>query len=365
MPQEANPETGAITDDQSAVAHVAGLLEPTEPTEQDREKKPKANQAEPEAEVEAEGEDAPEAEPSSEQEAETEPGEGEGEELPDTLEGLAEALGMEPDELAGYLKVPAKRGGKVEHVTLADAIKGQQLDADYRQKTMELSEQRRQLETQAQEATQRWQEQTQRLDTLIQSLEGNLEAEPTGEQMAQLLETDPKEYMRITARVKAQQERIDAAKKARDEELSKQEKQFNLAVQQYRSDQQRLLVEKVPELSDPDKLATFERNVATYLKGQGFTDQDVAGFFGGPFDHRHVLLVRDAMRYRALQNGKKGLGKRLQALPKVQKPGASPSKATNTDKLVASRNRLKQLKRKGSKTQQNDAAVELVKRMLG
>ena len=73
------------------------------------------------------------------------------------------------------------------------------------------------------------------------------------------------------------------------------------------------------------------------------------------------------MRYRALQQGKKTVGKKLQNLPKVQKPGAAPPKAkTGADKLVASRNRLRQLGKKGkpARMSQEAAAVDMVKRML-
>ena len=69
----ANPEEGAVTDETSAVAHVAGLLEPQEPPEETREPQ-QANQEEPAAEAEepqktSEPEESQEAEP---QEAEEE-----------------------------------------------------------------------------------------------------------------------------------------------------------------------------------------------------------------------------------------------------------------------------------------------------
>lgn len=355
---EANPETGAATDEQSAITRVAGLLEPEGPTEQ-KSSQSEANQEEPEARAEEESE----AEASSEEKADTEP-EDEGEELPDTLEGFAEALGVPADELAGHLKVPVKVDGKVQHVTLAEAMSGQQRDADYRQKTMELAEQRKQVEAQNQQALERWQQEFQRLSEAIQFLEDQSEADLSPERQAQLLEDDPQEYLRVMARHQAHRQRIEQAKTVRNETWQKQQAEQQQKIVEYRSEQQRLLTEKIPDISDPKKLGEFETGMDEYLRAHGFSSDEVRDFVGGPFDHRHVMIVRDAMRYRALQAGKKTLPKRLEKLAKVQKPGAASEKVTETDKIVAGRKRLRQLGKKGSRDAQNDAAVKFVKDLL-
>jgi hypothetical protein len=354
---EANPETGAVTDESSAVERVASLLEPEGPTEQEQPE----GEAEGSETQEAEAGESPEQ--SSEEKPETEP-ESEGEELPDTLEGLAEALEMDPADLAGHLKVPVKVGGKVEHVTLADAIKGQQFEGDYRQKTTELAEQRRKMEADALQASERWQQKVQALQAAIQTVEAGLEAEPSDEALIQLMEDDPQEYLRVTARQKARQKRLEDAKKTYDEQLANAREEASEKLRDFRVEQQRILSEKMPEVSDPKKLQAFESGSQAYLKSLGFSGEEVSGFFGGPFDHRQVLIIRDAMKFRALQEGKKTLPKKLHGLAKVQKPGAAQGKKSDTDKMTASSNRLRQLKHKGTRDQQNKAAIERVKMML-
>ena len=118
----ANPEAGAVTNEESAVERVASLLEP----EESKPKEPTSKQPEQEEPETAEPVDEAEAESEEEssEEPDTEP-ESEDEELPDTLEALAEALNMESADLAGHLKVPIKVNGKIEHVTLSEAMKGQ------------------------------------------------------------------------------------------------------------------------------------------------------------------------------------------------------------------------------------------------
>lgn len=354
----ANPEAGAVTNEESAVERVVGLLEPEEPTSE----QPEQDEPETAEPVEAEEAEA-ESEEKSSKEADTEP-ESEDEELPDTLEGFAEALGVESAELAGHLKVPIKVNGKVEHVTLSEAMKGHQLESDYRQKTSELAEQRRQVEAQSQQAFERWQEQVTRLNDLIETFD---EQGPTAEELANLMEEDPQEYLRAVAKQNARKERLGKAKEVRDAEIQKYREHLTNQMATGRAEQQRLLQEKVPDLTETDKLRKFEDSLTGYLRGQSYSDEEIGAFFSG-FDHRQVLIVRDAMRYRAMQEGKKSLPKKLQGKSKVLKPGTAPPKSTDTDKIAASRDRLRKLGKKGksstSRLQQEDAAIDMVKRIL-
>lgn len=360
----ANPEAGAVTNEESAVERIAGLLEPEVPTPKQPEQ-PKQEEPEPEAEAEpveaGEAEAEPAEEPSEEPDT-TEPEEPEGEELPDTLEGLAEALNVEPADLAGHLKVPIKVNGKVEHVTLTEAMKGHQLESDYRQKTSELAEHRRQLDAQSQQAFERWQQQVAQLGEAIEQFD---EAGPSAEELANLMEEDPQEYLRAVARQNARKEKLDSAKRLRDEEIQRYREQLSQQFATNRAEQQRLLQENIPDLAKPDKLREFEDGLTGFLRDRGFPDEEITGFFSN-FDHRHVLIAQDAMKYRAMQEGKKTLPKKLQGKSKVLKPGVSQPKSTDTDKLVASRDRLRKLGKRGktSRLQQEDAAIDMVKRIL-
>ena len=355
----ANPEAGAVTNEESAVDRVAGLLEPQEPTsEQPEQGEPQQEEAEP---AEAEAQEA-EVEEQSSEEPDTEPDETEGEELPDTLETLAQALNMESADLAGHLKVPIKVGGKVEHVTLSEAMKGYQLESDYRQKTSELAEHRRQLEAQSQQAFERWQQQITQLDAAIEQFN---DPGPSAEELVALMEEDPQAYLRTVAKQKAQEEKLENAKKLREAEVQKYREHLTQQFNETRAEQQRLLQTAIPDLTRPEKLREFEDSLGNYLRTHSFSEDEIQGFFGN-FDHRHVLIARDAMRYQAMQEGKKSLPKKLQSKSKVLKPGPAPAKETDTDKLAASKDRLRKLGKRGktSRRQQEDAAIDMVKRIL-
>ena len=133
---EANPRMGAEgrveTTEEEAVQAVAARLEPetgpTNKTEQTPPAEPANQEAEPVRSTE--GDDEPEVEPSTDDDATTELTTEDGEELPDTLSGLAEAIGIDEAELASHLKMPIRINGETQMVSLADAANGQQRDAD-------------------------------------------------------------------------------------------------------------------------------------------------------------------------------------------------------------------------------------------
>ena len=368
---EANPRLGAEgreeTTEEQAVAAVAARLEPQlalEPTK-DAEKTPPAEPAnqdnvEPEQTAEAKPEGDVEAETSSEEDATTEPTTEDGEELPDTLSGLADAIGMEEAELASHIKMPIKIGGETQMVSLADAANGQQMDADYRQKTTALADERRQFDGEKRQASQLLQQRLQAADERIATLSQQLDVEYPAEDMQRLASEDPAEYVRLKAQQEAQQDALNGQRQAQEAERQRQGYEQQADVAQYRESQQQILVQKIPELTDPDKLEGFEKGMATYLGEIGFTEDEVTGFVSGAFDHRQVLLIRDAMRYRGMQDKRKTITKKLKGLPRVQRPGTSRSRrrATAGDEVAEARQRVS---RDGATT---DDAVGFVRRLL-
>lgn len=387
----ANPDTGAIeqqdieiTDDASAIAHVTSLLEPvagptTEPRTEQAAPDPANQDVEPVAEAvdkaEAVKTKEVEAEAAAEADEDTSPGEEDTEppddsvELPDTIDGLAKELGVDPAALAEHLKLTVTINGEQRQVNLVEAAKGQQLETDYRQKTADLAEQKRSVEEQnrsneeqVRQVTERWQNEFQRLEASIKAVEGILGTGPTQEELTQLLEDDPHEFMRVKARMEAHQGALNEAKAEQErhvqETVTAQQKQFA----EHRTTQQRLLVEKMPDLTDQAKLKAFEADTQSYLKDLGYSPEEIGGFFSGAFEHKQVLIIRDALKWRAMDQGK-GKVKALKSLPKVTKPGASVKKPDG-DKLTASIDRLKRLRNTGSRKEQEAAAVARVMEAL-
>lgn len=354
-------ESEAVTDEQSARNFVSQLMseEPEGPTDDDRPDQP-------DREAQAETEETPdEAEASDEEPEDASSEEGEADpdesvELPETLEGFAEELGVDPEELANHLKVTVTVNGQKKEVTLAEARTGHQLDADYRQKTMELAEQRKALEAERQQAQERWQQRVQQLDDHIAVAEKLYGSGPDEEQMNRLLQEDAEEYIRQKAQWDRWKERIDSLKSEREKVGTEQREEAVRKHTEYRQEQQRLLSENMPEVRDPEKLRAFEHDATEALKSYGYSDEEIGQFFT-LYDYRTVLILRDALSHRRMEDGKGKLSKKLKAKPRVQKPGTAQGKKTPEDKLVASRDRLRRLGRKGTRKQQESAAFEYLK----
>lgn len=66
------------------------------------------------------------------------------------------------------------------------------------------------------------------------------------------------------------------------------------------------LVERAPELKSDGAFARFERDAMRYLARLGFSEAEIAD----GLDHRDFMVVRDALAWRRLQSGRRGLAER-------------------------------------------------------
>jgi hypothetical protein len=81
-----------------------------------------------------------------------------------------------------------------------------------------------------------------------------------------------------------------------------------------------LLRQKLPEWSDPGRRKQLVGEISTALKEAGLTNADLSALR----DHRMVMFVVDALRYRKNQQARKELGtKRTVAAPRTERPGAA------------------------------------------
>ena len=341
----ANQESGATADGPLSMEQAAQLLSESRESE---------DQPEP-------TEEHPER--TNHEESETEPKdteevtEGDSEvELPDTFEAFAEMLGVEPAELANHIRVKRSVDGKEELVTISDALKGNMMETDYRRKTSDLAEQNRRFQAElAQFQTER-QQRLDRWDDLILGLETRVQGH-SQEQLNKLLQEDPAQYLAVKAQQDDQQQALQQAKQERDEARKKTHDEQLGKIQGYRAEQQRLLLQAVPDFGKPEKSAKLEGDIVQGLKHYGFSDDEIGGFFNGPFDHRQVLLAIDAMKFRTLARSQ--VPKKLQGIKKIVRPGSS-DKPKGTSVVVA-QDRLDKLVKSGApRNKQFEAAAQLM-----
>jgi hypothetical protein len=108
-----------------------------------------------------------------------------------------------------------------------------------------------------------------------------------------LYEEDPVEATKVERQIRLKKEKMmEAANKLQQE----QQRQLSSYVQE----QQRILAEKMPEFNDAQKASTTKNNLRNFLNSYGFKDAEI----GQIYDHRIVMLVNDALKYRNVKNVK-------------------------------------------------------------
>ena len=326
MSDTANPEVpadpGAATQNPTpgfdqALASVQGLLEPDGPTTPETE----------------EPEGQPEAEPEAEPEAQAD---GEDAELQEAEPEAAAEDSEEPEEPSTY---EVKVNGETSQVSLAELQSGYQRDADYRQKTAEVAETKRSHEEAVTQARTQWHDRLGAADALIQEaveLHGAMESPSPNLLDDTRPEYDPNRYHRDRAAFEASQERIRKVMGKRQEAVNVANQDAVTNFNTFRTAEQAKLESVLPDWGDPEKGPKLKSNLRTFLKGEGFDDQEMKGLV----DSRQVNIAVKAMRYDALQKKQPGVRKKLAKTPKMKKPGAGADRGGG-DKQRASMNRLR------------------------
>ena len=331
-------------DQNEAAAAIAGLLDDeghiasndAEISDQDnQDDNAEATDQDPDQSAEA---DTPDDD-QSEGKAESEPDDGDSDEgeLPDTWDGLAEAIGLSGDELAARLSANVTIDGQVRPVNLAEALNGYQRLEDYRQKTGAIAEERKAFDAEREQARQTMQQEAQRLLSVLGGMEQNFVGAAPDPALAS---EDPAEYT-------AQKAQYDARRAAYDQMLADAQKPLDEArvhaqqrFAEVRKEQAAALMARRPELTD-EKTGTTERAaLKSYLTKQaGFSADDVDGLI----DARTIDIAWKAMKYDEIQAGAKDIKtKKLKKLPKFVPSGSATSKADrNRDANAALRSKLR------------------------
>ena len=331
MSNNANPLKEAQTDVDKAANAVFGLLNPKEEETIGQQEAPKEeikqDSPEPKKE-ESSNEDQPEEQEIKEEESQEETSEdvSQDEEQSDVQE--------KPDSTEEQLH-KVKVAGQEFDVTLDELRNGYQRDADYRRKTEELSNDRKNFQSESEKQRLDY---SQKLNELNQSLsiaQQDLNAEINSADLDKLYDEDPTEAARVERKLKKKQ---DALSQSLQKAQAEQKQQFETFLQ----DQQRKLVSKMPEFSDPAKASSLKANMKNTLNNYGFNDQEVAQVY----DHRIVMLVNDAMKYRSMQNSKPNLAKKISKPSKVFSSGVKQGKAELNQK--ARKEKFSRLRKSGS-----------------
>tara|TARA_R100001463_G_scaffold128338_1_gene186782 strand:+ start:4164 stop:5183 length:1020 start_codon:yes stop_codon:yes gene_type:complete len=220
-------------------------------------------------------------------------------------------------------------------VTQDELIQGYQRNADYTRKTQELAVEKQQSSEFVERSKKDVEAKLAQLTQLNQAAQAQLQEEYANIDFEKLYDEDPVEAARLEHKMRKKHEQL-AQVQQQTQQLQTQE------FQKYLEEQQKQLNVKLPELSHPEKGQQFKKQMRDYLSSVGFNTQEIDSVY----DHRYVMLVRDAMSYRNLQKAKPQIKKKAVNAPKVVKSGVSKSKGQQ--QAEAKRQQLSKLRKSGS-----------------
>lgn len=294
------------------------------------------------AEEEAKPDDTAEADHDEEAE-ETPQDESEDEvEIPQDFDELAAALGREPEQLAGHIQVKVKVDGHVVTVPLSETLTSYQHSRSWTQKHQVLAEERRSHDTERQAFNQQKEQDIRFLAALGQQTWALINGEE--ETIAADLERDdPVEFWSRKNRVQVKREKANQLYQDAAALVNNGLRQAAQQHQTYLAENERRLLEAVPEWSaDTTKAQREIADLRTWIRkeydySQEETDQLI--------DHRMILAIRELKQLKERKAAAPIAAKKVRALlpaRKVTKPGATEDKRDRSSAEAQKlRNRLK------------------------
>ena len=230
-----------------------------------------------------------------------------------------------------------KASGEEKDVTLDELIKSYQLGTDYTRKSQAVAEERKVVEAErhaVQEAKQMRDSYAERLQLIEQML-----SQPQQEENLEYLkETDPIGYAVKVAEMSQKEKQLMQVRVERERISQQQEYDRQQQLRAKIGEESQKLVAALPEFADPVKGEAIRKDVRTYGKQAGFSDDELANVY----DSRAVLTLWKAMQFDKLQASKPGITKRVNEAPKTMKSGVTMPRDSNSEELKKLKARAKQ-----------------------
>lgn len=253
----------------------------------------------------------------------------------ETIEQLAETLGVSVEDMQDNLKVSVVVDGVKQVVTLKEALGGYQKDADYRRKTSELANQRREFETVAKQEAEKVDYQHQVAANVLSVAERQLMGEMQG--MEELRHTDPVAWATKRADLIEKQQNLQQLKQqaaqAYMQQKQEREQHDQAARQEHLAAERDSLLKLIPDFTD------VKPKLEGYLSNSyGFSNDEL----GTVADHRLIDMARKAMLYDQQSKKIEVAKKKVKLAPKMQKPTKSaPQPSAASEQRRSAKARLK------------------------
>jgi hypothetical protein len=256
----------------------------------------------------------------------------------ETVEELAddEDEQEEAEEVEEKPKYRVKIAGEETEVTLDELINGYQREADYTKKTQSLAEARKALENEkasVEQAKTLRDQYAQRLGMIEQLLQSQNKAE----NLEELKETDPIGYAVKVAEQQQRDKQLQAVQIERNRLAQMQQAERAQTLSQHVAQEAEKLSQAIPEFRDPEKGETIRKEIRSFAKANGWTDQELSSVY----DSRAVLTLYKAMKYEQMMSKQPQVTKRVSEAPKMLKAGVSSQRSPDQEQIKKQKQQLK------------------------
>ena len=228
-----------------------------------------------------------------------------------------------------------KVNGEVIEVDLDELKAGYQKDADYRRKTEEVAQEKRDILTEKDRLAKQYTTKLEDLNSLTLTLNAEVNNDLNAKELDALWEEDPTEAARIDRKIRRRRETLSQAQtKLRNH----QQVQF----QEVLKEEQKKVAVKFPDLSDPVKGNTLRTNMVNYLLKKGFSNRDVSEVY----DSRMFDVIVDGMKFQDNKRLKPTLVNKREKPSRVVRSGVKTTKADENSQ--ARLGKINNLKKSGS-----------------
>jgi hypothetical protein len=318
MSENTNPQ-GSVTVGQAANAFLSMMDSPTEEAK-----------AQPEEGYQAQSEE------------ESEQSDGQSREQEDYTDESAEETEYQEEETEEPQRFKVKVDNEEVEVTLEELQQGYSRTKDYTKKTQALAETRKTVEAERariEEAKQMRDTYAQRLQVIEQMLNQN----PDNENLSELRESDPIGYAIKIAERSEKEKQLQAVQAERQRIAQQQDSEKQQALQGHLQQEAVKLREMIPEFRDEAKAEIARKDIRTYAKSVGFSDEELSQVY----DSRAVKTLYNAMMYEKLMKGKSVATKKVQDAPRTIKAGNGGQVNAEND---ATKRQMQKLKQTGKKS---------------
>ena len=316
MSDNTNPQ-GSVSVNEAASAFLSLMDSPTE-------------EANAQPEVDQQEQESEEVEYSAEDSSE------------DYTDENAEETEYQEEETQEPQRFKVKVDNEEIEVTLEELQQGYSRTKDYTKKTQALAETRKTVEAERariEEAKQLRDTYAQRLQVIEQML--NQPAD--NENLAELRESDPLGSAIKVAERAEREKQLQAVQAEKQRIAQQQQSEQQEYLKKHLASEADKLKEWIPEFRDEVKADLARKEIRSYAKSIGFSDQELANVY----DARAVQTLYKAMQYEKLMKGKSVATKKVNEAPKTLKSGASQPHGTSEQEAI--KKQFQKLRQSGKK----------------